>query len=88
MEEKSEFEMQSAADLIAEEDTTPQKKKFKCEFPTAYTILFVLSIIIGILTYIIPAGAYDRVLNEELGKNVPVPGTYHRVCGRRQREPF
>jgi uncharacterized ion transporter superfamily protein YfcC len=71
----------SAVDLLDESsDAAPKKKKFKCEFPTAYTILFVLSIAIAICTYVIPAGSYDRKMNEELGKEVPVPGTYKQVC--------
>lgn len=73
---------QSAVDLLDEatEDAPAKKKGFKCEFPTAYTILFLLSIVVAICTYVIPAGAYDRKLNDELGKEVPVPGTYKTVC--------
>lgn len=48
-------------------------------FPTAYTILFALIILMAALTYLIPAGAYDRATNEVLGKDVPVPGTYQNV---------
>ena len=48
-------------------------------FPTAYTILFGLIGFVAILTWFIPPGAYDRVLNETLGKEVPVPGTYQLV---------
>ena len=48
-------------------------------FPTAYTILFALIGIVAVLTWFIPPGAYDRVLSEVLGKEVPVPGTYHLV---------
>lgn len=48
-------------------------------FPSAYTILFCLIGFVAILTWLIPSGAYERVLNESLGKEVPVPGTYHLV---------
>ena len=48
-------------------------------FPSAYTILFGLIVLMAALTWIIPAGQYDRVNNEALGKNVPVPGTYQVV---------
>jgi uncharacterized ion transporter superfamily protein YfcC len=54
-------------------------------FPTAYTILFVLILFVAALTWIIPAGEYDRVVNEELGREVPVPGTYHEVEASPQR---
>lgn len=53
------------------------EKKFS--FPTAFTILFVLTAAMAVLTWIIPAGNYDRVTNEALGKDVPVPGTYKFV---------
>ncbi len=49
------------------------------KFPSAYTILFVLIALVAVLTWIIPAGQYDRVKNEELGKDVPVSGTYKAV---------
>ncbi len=48
-------------------------------FPTAYTILFLLIILVAALTWIIPAGQYDRQLNEEIGREVAVPGTYQTV---------
>src|SRR5262245_61514595 len=71
-------------------ETTPEaagngasKKSFS--FPTAFTILFGLILVVAALTWIIPAGQYDRVMNEELGKEVPVPGTYHQVEANPQR---
>lgn len=54
-------------------------KTLASRFPSAYTILFGLIAIISALTWFIPAGVYDRVKNEALGKQVPVPGTYHAV---------
>jgi uncharacterized ion transporter superfamily protein YfcC len=60
-------------------------KKSGWSFPTAYTILFVLILFVAALTWIIPAGEYDRVVNEELGREVPVPGTYHEVEASPQR---
>lgn len=48
-------------------------------FPTAYTILFVLIILMAALTWVLPAGQYERVANEALGKDAPVPGTYQVV---------
>lgn len=48
-------------------------------FPTAYTILFLLIILVAALTWIIPAGQYDRAMNEEVGREVAVPGTYQAV---------
>ncbi len=54
-------------------------------FPSAFTILFGLIIFVAALTWIIPAGQFDRVHNEALGKEVPVPGTYHEVEANPQR---
>lgn len=48
-------------------------------FPTAYTILFGLIVIVAALTWIIPAGQYDRAMNEEVGREMAVPGTYQTV---------
>jgi uncharacterized ion transporter superfamily protein YfcC len=56
---------------------TPSAPKFS--FPTAYTILFGLLIFVAALTWIIPAGEFERAPNEALGKDVPVAGTYHEV---------
>jgi len=52
-------------------------KKFK--FPTAFTILIALIAVVAVLTWIIPAGEYDRAFSESLGSEAPVPGTYHEV---------
>ncbi|ELR64727.1 Arginine/ornithine antiporter ArcD [Photobacterium marinum] len=49
------------------------------KFPSAYTILFGLIAVVAMLTWIVPAGQYERVMNEDLGKEVPVTGTYHAV---------
>ena len=49
-----------------------EKKGFS--FPSAYTVLFVLLILVVIATWIIPAGQYDQNADGE-----PIPGTYHEV---------
>ena len=46
-------------------------------FPTAYTILFALIVVVAALSWIIPAGQYDRVMSESLGREIAVAGTYH-----------
>ena len=48
-------------------------KERKFHMPTAYTILFLLIILVAIATWFIPAGAYDYA------DGVPVAGTYHAV---------
>jgi uncharacterized ion transporter superfamily protein YfcC len=49
------------------------------KFPTAYTILFALIAVVAAATWIVPAGQYNRQKSEAIGKDVPIPGTYHRV---------
>ena len=38
-----------------------QKKKKRLSFPTAYTVLFIILILAAVLTYVIPAGRYERL---------------------------
>lgn len=45
-------------------------------FPSAFTILFGLIVIVAALTWFVPAGQYERIANETLGRDVPIPGTY------------
>jgi uncharacterized ion transporter superfamily protein YfcC len=59
---------------------TAEKPKRHFVFPTAYTILGLLILVMAALTFIIPAGRYD--LNEE---GTPIPGTYHQVESNPQR---
>lgn len=54
------------------------------KFPTAFTILFALIAIMAALTWVVPVGEYDRVLNEQLGKSVPVPGSFKSVASNPQ----
>ena len=53
-----------------------EKKKF--ELPHIFAILFVIIIICTILTWIIPAGSFDYIENED-GRMIAVAGTWHRV---------
>ena len=48
-----------------------EKSKFR--MPTAYTILFILIILVAAATWVVPAGTYDYV------DEVPVTGTYHET---------
>ena len=38
-----------------------KKEKKERKFPTAFTVLFIVLIIAAVLTYVIPAGSYDRL---------------------------
>ncbi|MFJ4833888.1 YfcC family protein [Streptomyces sp. NPDC088747] len=56
----------------ARHEEPPPKRKFT--FPSALTVLAVVTIAVWALAFLIPAGQYDR---DEAG--APVQGTYHRV---------
>jgi len=51
---------------------TPATKGFR--LPSAYTILFILIVVVAALTWIVPAGTYQY--NDD---GTPIPGTYGRV---------
>ena len=46
----------------------------KIKFPTAYSILALLIVLLAALTWIIPAGSYEYLADGE-----PIAGTYHTV---------
>ncbi|WP_421219008.1 YfcC family protein [Aeromonas enteropelogenes] len=49
------------------------------KFPSAYTILMLLTVLMATLTWVIPAGQYRMEKNETLGRMVPVVGSYAPV---------
>ena len=59
---------------------TAEKKERKFTFPSAFTILFILLVLIALATWVVPAGSYDY---DEDG--APIPGTYHPVPANPQR---
>ena len=64
---------------MAQHNTNPESKTtpmVESRFPTAYTILFLLIAFVAALTWIVPAGSYERAMNEEVGREVAVAGTY------------
>lgn len=60
--------------------TANKNKKRKFTFPTAFTILFILLILIAFATWIIPAGSYQLDAD-----GAPIPGTYQQVAPNPQR---
>ena len=50
----------------------------KFRMPTAYTILFLLIILVAIATWLIPAGAYEYI------DGVPIAGSYHEIAANPQ----
>ena len=43
------------------------KKKRKIQFPTAFTVLFIVLILAAVLTYIVPAGLYSKLVYDGEG---------------------
>jgi uncharacterized ion transporter superfamily protein YfcC len=71
--------MSDVSPASSKAETPGQTPKLDDRFPSAFTILFALIVIVAGLTWIVPAGRYERVANEALGKDTPVPGTYQTV---------
>ncbi|MFX0543052.1 YfcC family protein [Roseovarius sp. S4756] len=59
--------------------TDSPEAQTQSRFPTAYTILFLLIILVAVLTWIIPAGSYDRVMDDAVGREIAVAGTFQQV---------
>ena len=53
------------------------KKGLFSRIPHAITMLFGIIVLVSVLTYILPAGTYERVLVD--GKNVVVPNSYETI---------
>ena len=61
-------------------DTTRDSSSaHRFRFPTAFTILFALIALVAVLTWLVPAGQYQRTHSEALDREVPVAGTYKQV---------
>ena len=55
------------------------KKKFQFKNPSAYFTIMVLILIAVLATWIVPAGHYDRVLDEATGKEMVNPESFQFI---------
>ena len=55
---------------------TEKKKTFK--MPNSFALLFFIIVIMAVLTYVIPAGQYERV-EGITGRMEVIPGSYHQI---------
>lgn len=55
---------------------TKARKKFK--IPSSITILFLLIVVVMLMTYLIPAGQFDTVVNED-GVTAVDPDSFHNI---------
>lgn len=60
-----------------------KEKLMHIKMPHTYVILSMILLAVVAMTYIIPSGAYDRVLDEASGKMIVLPETFHYVEGVR-----
>jgi uncharacterized ion transporter superfamily protein YfcC len=67
-----------ATDMQADPEDTTDKPKRRFKFPTAFTVLFFVLVLIWILTFIIPPGSYSYVSCDG-GTPKPIPGTFGAV---------
>ena len=55
------------------------EKKKKFSLPSTPVLLFLIIVIVMIMTYVIPAGTYDRVVDEVSGRTVVDPNSFQYV---------
>src|SRR5215471_12283810 len=53
--------------------TQPGTPKRSLRFPTAFTVLFLVLVLVWVASFFVPAGKYD------VKDGSPVPGTYHKL---------
>ncbi len=61
------------------EKNIEKKKKFR--IPHTYALLFFVIVLVAVLTYVIPAGEFDRAVDPATDRIFVVPDTYHSVEG-------
>ncbi|MHC8514252.1 YfcC family protein [Sporosarcina sp. ITBMC105] len=53
-----------------------EKTKWKLKPPTTTALLMFMIVLVGLLTYIVPAGQYDRVMDEKTGRELIVADSF------------
>ena len=48
-------------------------------FPHSYVIIFCITLLMAVLSYIVPAGQFERAVDPVSGREVVVPGTFQFV---------
>lgn len=56
------------------------KAKKKLSIPHIFIILYGIILVVAILSYILPAGQYDRVLDPASGREIINPNSYHVIA--------
>lgn len=58
---------------------TKDSKGKNREFPHMFVLLFIIIVVAAVLTYIIPAGQYDRVIDENTGREIIDPTSFKNI---------
>jgi uncharacterized ion transporter superfamily protein YfcC len=59
---------------------TPQaKKSTPSKVPHVFALLFIITVIMALLTWVIPAGQFDRAEDPVTGRTLVVPNSYHAI---------
>ena len=58
---------------------TDEVKKKRFKVPHTYVIICIIILIMAVLTYVVPAGSYERVKDEVTGRTVVDPDTFQYV---------
>ena len=56
-----------------------EKKKFKLAAPSMTATLLLACILAAILTFVLPAGQYERILDPATGRNVAIADSYQQI---------
>ncbi|SNS67121.1 Uncharacterized membrane protein YfcC, ion transporter superfamily [Anaerovirgula multivorans] len=51
----------------------------KLKIPSSYVLLFYIIIVLGLATYIVPAGSFDREIDTKTGINYVIPNSYQEI---------
>src|SRR5699024_10630557 len=62
-----------------EQEKTPKPKRKKFIVPHTYAILFFIIILAAAATYVLTPGEFDREVDEETGRTIVIPDSYHHV---------
>lgn len=65
--------------METEKNSVTVKKKARLKVPHTYTLIFIIIILAGLASYVIPAGEFDRVEDKESGRMLVVDGSYHSI---------
>ena len=60
-------------------DSNKKKKRFKLRMPGAFMILFLLTVVAVIATWLIPAGAYSKLSYEPASQELKIVNPHNPV---------